>query len=122
MDPATSPSPPDPTTPTRRFARTKLALTPNKFAGTFAPSSQPVGSTQRALQVSLTGNIVFANEAIVGTVFQPSKVNDQTVMDILAEINTVKYLKTARNKVLSRKLAEKNKYEPMVGHRMLGRL
>jgi len=122
MDPATSPSPPDPTTPARRFARTKLVLTPNKFAGTFAPSSQPVGSTQRALRVSLTGNIVFANEAIVDTVFQPSKVDDQTVMDILAEINTVKTLKTARNKVLGKKLAEKKKYEPMVRHRMLGRL
>jgi len=122
MNPVTPPPPPDPTTPVHHFARTKLALTPNKFAGTFAPSSQPVGSTQRALQVSLTGNIVFANKAIVDTVFQPSKVDDQTVVDILAEINTVKSLKTARTKVLSKKLAEKKKYEPMVRHRMLGRL
>jgi len=89
MDPATSPLPPDPITPIRRFARTKLALTPNKLAGTFTHSSQPVGSTQRAFQVSSTGNIVFANEAIVDTVFQPSKVDDQTVIDILAGINTV---------------------------------
>ena len=58
---ATLPSP-DPTTPDRRFVRTNFNLTPNKFAGTFAPSSQPVESTQRALRASLTGNIVFANE------------------------------------------------------------
>jgi len=122
MDPVTPSPPPGPTTPLRRFARTKLALTPNNLAGTFAPSSQPVGSTQRALQASLTGNIVFANEAIVDTVFQPSKVDDQTVMDILAEISTVKSLKNAHDKVLSKKLAEKMKYEPMVRHRMSGRL
>jgi len=117
MDPATSSPPPDPTTPLRHFVRTKLALTPNKLVGTFVTSSQPVGSTQRALQASLTGTMVFANEAIVDTVFQPSKVDDQTVVDILSEI---KFLKTARNKVLSTKFAKKQNYEPMVSHRMLG--
>ena len=119
MDPATSPPLPDPTTPIRRSVRTKLALTPNKLVGTFATSSHPVGTTQRALQAPLTGNIVFANEAIVDTVFQPSKVDDQTVVDILTEISTVKSLKTARNKILSKKLAEKE-YEPMVRYRNVG--
>jgi len=114
MDRITPPPPPDPTTPFRRFVRTKLALTPNKLAGTFVPSSQPVGSTQRALQASLTGNIVFANEAIVDVVFQPSKVDDQTVADILAEIDGDQSLKAARALVLSSKLAETKKYWPMV--------
>ena len=109
-----------PTTPNCRLVCTELVWTLNKLVGTFAPSSQPIGSTQRALQASLTGNIVFANEAIVDTVFQPSKVDDQTIMDILTEINTVKLLKTARNKVLSKKLAETKKYEPMVRHQMSG--
>ena len=114
MDPTAPLPPPDPTTPDRRFVRTKFDLTPNKFAGTFAPSSQPVESTQRALQASLTGNIVFANEAIVDTVFQPSKVDDKTVKDILAEIDVVKSLKTARRSVLSNKLGETKKYKFMV--------
>jgi hypothetical protein len=95
------------------------SITPNKLAGTFAPSSQPVGSTQRALQESLTGNIVFANEAIVEAIFQPSKVDDQTIVDILAEMKSAKPLKTARNSVLSSKLAETKKYKPLVRHGML---
>jgi len=118
MDP-TAPPPPNPTTPDRRFARTKHNITPNKLAGTFAPSSQPVGSTQRALQASLTGNIVFANEAIVEAIFQPSKVDGQTIETILAEVNDDKTLKTARASVLSGKLAETKKYKSLVRHRML---
>jgi len=118
MDPI-APPPPDPITPDRRFARTKHKMTPNKFAGTFAPSSQPVGSTQRALQASLTGNIVFANEAIVDTIFQPSEVDDQTVAVILAEMNGDKDLKAARASVLSNKLAETKKYKALVRHRVL---
>jgi len=110
------PPPPNPTTPNRRFARTKHAITPNKLAGTFAPSSQPVGSTQRALQESLTGNIVFANEAIVEAIFQPSEVDDQTVVDILAEVNDDKPLKAARDSVLSGKLAETKLYKYLVCH------
>jgi hypothetical protein len=113
------PFPPPPTTPDRRFARTKHAITPNKLAGTFAPSSQPVGSTQRALQASLTGNVVFANEAIVDAIFQPSKVDDQTVMDILAEMNVDTDLKAARGSVLSGKLAETKKYNALVRNPML---
>ena len=81
----------------------------------FVLSSQPVGSTQRALQASLTGNVVFANEAIVDAVFQPSKVDDQTVTDILAEIKENAELKAARNLVLQRK-AEIKKYRAMVSH------
>ena len=115
MDPM-PPPPPNPTTPNRRFARTKHATTPNKLAGTFAPSSQPVGSTQRALQESLTGNIVFANEAIVEAIFQPSEVDDQTVVDILAEVNDDKPLKAARDSVLSGKLAETKLYKYLVCH------
>lgn len=112
---STPPLPPlDSTTPDRRFVRTKFGLTPNKFAGTFAPSSQPVESTQRALQASLTGNVVFANEAIVDTIFHPSKVDDKIVMDILADINDVKSLKTARRSILSNKLGETKKYKFMV--------
>ena len=118
MDP-TAPPPPNPTTPTRRYARSKLAITPNKLAGTFAPSSQPPGSTQRALQESLTGNIVFANEAIVNAIFQPSKVDDQIIVDILAELNEDKDLKAARNSVLSSNNAETKKYKSLVRHRML---
>ena len=91
----------------------------NKLAGTFAPSSQPPGSTQRALQESLTGNIVFANEAIVDAIFQPSKVDDQIIEDILAELNDDKDLKAARNSVLSSSNAETKKYKSLVRHRML---
>ena len=109
----------DPATPDRRFVRTKFDLTPNKLAGTFAPSSQPVESTQRALQASLTGNIVFANGAIVDTVFQPSKVDETIVVDILAEIDCVKSLKTARRSVLSNKFGETKKYKFLVGHETL---
>ncbi len=118
MDP-TAPPPPNPTTPTRRYPRTKLADTPNKLAGTFAPSSQPVGSTQRALQESLTGNIVFANEAIVDAIFQPSKVDDQVILDIFVEMNEDKILKAARNAVLSGTRAETKKYKSLVRRRML---
>ena len=114
MEPtATLPSP-DPTTPDRRFVRTNVNLTPNQFAGTFTPSSQPVESTQRALQASLTGNIVFANESIVDTIFQPSKVADNTMVDILAEIGVVKSLKTARRSIFSNKLGETKKYKFLV--------
>ena len=119
MDPLLDPtSLPNPTTPDRRFARTKLVFTPNRHTTTFVPSSQPVGSTQRALQASLTGNVVFASEAIVDAVFQPSKVDDQTVTDILAEIKDNADLKAVRNLVLQRK-AEIKKYKAMVGRLML---
>jgi len=119
MDPIAPPPLPDPTTPDRRFARTKRTATPNRFTTTFTPGSQPVGSTQRALQASLTDNVVFANEAIVQAIFQPSKVDDQTVVDILAEINHDKPLKAARGAILGGKLAETKMYTPMVRHRML---
>lgn len=110
-------SPPtlDPTTPQRKYAPTKLATTPNKL-GTVAHSSQPVGSTQHVLQASLTGNIVFCNEAIVDAVFQPFKVDDQTVMEILAEIVHDRSLKAARRSVLSNKLTETKKYKSLVRH------
>jgi hypothetical protein len=111
MDPI---APPPHSTPGGRYSHTKLVDTPNKFAATFAPSSQPVGSTQRALQESLTGNVVFANEAIVDELFQPAKVDDQVVVDILAEINDGKPLMTARDLVLSSKLAETKKYKSLV--------
>ena len=84
----------------------------------FAPSSQPAGSTQHALQASLTGNVVFANEAIVDAVFQPLKVDDQTVTDILAEINENAELKAARKVVLQGK-TEIKKYKAMVCYQML---
>jgi len=114
MDSSASPPPPNPTTPNRRFLPTKSKYTPNKLSNTGTTSSQPAGSTQRALKESLTGNVVFANEAIVDAVFQPSKVDDQTVRDILAEINIQKSLKTALNAVVSNKLAETKKYPFMV--------
>ena len=109
MDP-TTPSP-NSTTLNRRYARTKLADT---LAGTTAPSSQPVGSTQRALQESLTGSIVFANEAIVDAIFQPSRVDDQIIVDILSELNNHKDLKAGRNSVLSSKNTETRKYKSLV--------
>ena len=117
MDP-TAPPPPNSATPTRRYPRTELADTPNKLAGTFAPSSQPVGSTQRALQESPTGNIVFADEAIVDAIFQPSKVDDQIIVDILSELNDDKILKAARNSVLSSKHTETKKSKSLVRHQM----
>ena len=104
---------------TRRYDRSKLADTPNKLAGTFAPSSKPLGSTQRALQESLTGNIVFADKAIVDAIFQPSKADDQIIVDILAELNEDKDLKAARNSVLSSEQAETEKYKSLVRRRML---
>ena len=81
---------------------------------TFDPSSQPVGSTQRALQESLTNNIVFANEAIVHAIFQPSKVDDKTVVDILAKFNHDNSLKAARDAVLSGKVVLAKKIKSMV--------
>ena len=51
-----------------------------------------------SVQPSLTGNIVFANEAIVDTVFQLSKVDEKSLMNILAEVSAVKSLKTTRTK------------------------
>jgi hypothetical protein len=71
MDPIVPPLVPDPTTPDRLYSRTKHTATPNRFTTTFSPSSQPVGSTQRALQASLTDNIVFANEAEMIAVWTP---------------------------------------------------
>jgi len=118
MDPI-APPPPNPITPDRRFARTKHKMTPNKLAGRLSFSSQPVGATQCALQVSLTGNIVFANEAIVEAIFQPSKVDGQTIAGILSEINNNKTLKADRGSVLSGKLAETKMYKSLVRDRML---
>jgi len=91
------PSPPmsNPTTPDHIFAHTTHTGTLNKPMATFYPSSQPVGSTQRALQGSLTNNVVFVNEAIVHVIFQPSKVDNKTVVDILAKINDDNSLKAA---------------------------
>ena len=107
---------PTPTTPEGIFPRTQHTSTPNKFAHTFAVSSQPVESTQRALQESLTNNVVFANEAIVDAIFQPSKVDDQIVMEIITEINREVTLKSALGVVLRGKGRETTKYEPMVRH------
>ena len=115
----TAPPPPTATTPGRRFARTKRVKTPNIFARTFVPSSQPAGGTQLALQESLTGNIVFANEGIADTIFEPSKVEDQIVVGILAGINDDKFFKAARDSVLSGKLAEAKKYKSLVRRRIL---
>ena len=119
MDPIAPPPVPDPTTPNRLFPRTNRIATPNRFTTTFATSSQPVGSTQRALQESLTDNVVFANETIVHAIFQPSKVDDQIIMDILVEIDHDNALKAAREAVLSGKLAERKKYKSMVSRQML---
>ena len=116
MDPVAPPPVPNPTTPPRIFPQTKLNVTPNRFAATFAITSQPPDSTQRALQESLIDNMVFANEAIVQAIFQPSKVNDQDVMDILAEMSKHKYLKAARVAVLNGKRTEKTKYKALVRH------
>ena len=95
MDPIVPPPVPDPTTPNRLFPRANRIATPNRFTTTFATSSQPVGSTQRALQESLTDNVVYANETIVHAIFQPSKVDRQSVMDILAEIGGLSDLTTS---------------------------
>ena len=102
----------------RRVIALKTKYTPNELAGTFAPSSQPVGFTQRALQTLLTGEVVFANDAIVNSVFQPSKVDDKTVTDILAEIDVDKSLKTALDSVLSRKLGKRIRNKSIVRHAM----
>ena len=119
MDPIAPPPVPDPTTPNRLFPRTNRIATPNRLTTTFATSSQPVGSTQRALQESLTDNVVFANETIVHAIFQPSKVDDQIITDILAEIDHDNSLKAARDAVLNGKLAETKKYQSMVSHQIL---
>jgi hypothetical protein len=55
----------------------------------------------------------------VDAIFQPSKVDDQTVVDILAEMNVDTDLKAARGSVLSGKLAETKKYNALVRNRML---
>jgi hypothetical protein len=118
MDPIAPPTT-TPTTPDRAFARTKLVNTPNKLAGTFALSSQPVGSTQRALQESLTGNVVFADESIVEAIFKPSCVDNQVILEIIAEMRDDGGLKSARGVVLSNKVAETRKYKSLVRNRML---
>ena len=109
----------NPTTPDPILARSKHIGKPNKPTGTFYRSSQPVGSTQRALQESLTNNIVFANEAIVQAIFQPSKVDDKTVVDIISEINHDDSLRAARDAALSGKVVEAQKYKSMVRHWIL---
>ncbi len=119
MDPMPSPPMSNPTTPDRIFARTTYTGTPNKPTATFYPSSQPVGSTQRALQESLTNNVVFENDTIVHAIFQPSKVDSKTVVDILAKINDDNSLKAAHDAVLSGKVVEAKKYKFMVRHRIL---
>ena len=116
MDPTAAPPLPNPTKPGRIFSPSQHAATPNRFAHTFAVSSQPVGSTQRALKESLTNNVVFANEAIVDTIFQPEKVDDRTIMDILARINLDKSLKAALDAVLKGK--KTTKHQPMVRYLM----
>ena len=55
--------------------------------------------------------------AIVDAVFRPSMVDDQTVKDILAEINTDPTMKAARNAVLGGK-AELKKYKSVVSHQI----
>ena len=119
MDPMASPPMSNQTTLDPILARTKHTGTPNKPMGPLHLSSHPVGSTQRALQESLTNNVVFANESIVDAIFQPSKVDDQTVVDILAKINYDNSLKAARDAVLSGKVVEVRKYKSMVRHRIL---
>ena len=118
MDPTAPPPMPNPTIPEHIFPRTRRGATPNEFSHAFAVSSQPVGSTQRALKVSLTNNVEFANEAIVDAIFQPEKVDDQIVIEILSEIDRDKSLKSARGKVLSGKGKETTKYQPLVRHLM----
>src|SRR5258706_13106522 len=93
MDPMPSPPMSNPTTPDCIFAHTTHTGTLNKPMATFYPISQPAGSTQRALQGALTNNVVFANEAIVHAIFQPSKVDNKTVADILAMIKDNNCLK-----------------------------
>ena len=115
----TAPPPPNSTTPGRRFVRTRPVNTPEKLARTFAPSFQPLRATQLALQESLTGNVIFANESIVDAIFRPSKLDDQIVADILAEINGDKALKTARDSVLSSKLADPKQNKSLVRRRIL---
>jgi hypothetical protein len=78
-----------------------------------------VGSTQRALEVSLTGNVVFADESIVEAIFKPSCVDNQVILEIIAEMKDDKDLKRARGSVLSNKLAETSKYTSLVRNRML---
>ena len=105
---------PPPITPTRQFPRTKLIHTSNRLLATFSPCSQPVGSTQRALQASLTGNVVFNNEAIVDSIFRPEQVADETVQDIIADIYSDSFLQADLKKVLSVKVGETKKYQAMV--------
>jgi hypothetical protein len=53
---------------------------------------------QYALQGSLTGNTSntsTANEAIVGTIFRPSKVDDQIVVGFLSDMSHDKPLQSA---------------------------
>lgn len=91
-------------------------MTPNKLPGPIATSSQPVGSTQRALQASLSSNIVFANESIVDAIFPPSKVDNRTVIEILGEMNDDKHLKAARDSVIHGELAAIGKNQLLVRH------
>ena len=65
---------------------------------------------------SLINNVVFANEAIVQAIFEPSKVNNQDGMDILAKTNKDKDLKAAQGAVLSGKGVQTKKYKAMVCH------
>ena len=121
MDPITPPPGPvpNPTTPHPLSVRTKRTEHRKISQNTFVPSPEPTGCTQFALQASLTNNVFFANERMVHAIFQPSKVDDQTVVGILAEINREKPLKAARDGVLSGTLAKRKKNKSMVSHRML---
>ncbi len=59
---------------------------------------------------------MFANEEIVHAIFQPSKVDDKTVMNILAKINNDESLKAAYGVLRRGKRQETTKYELMVRH------
>ena len=65
----------NPTIPDHPFAHTKYILTPNRLEEMLAPSTQPVSQMQRSLQASLTGNVILANKALIGAMFQPLKVD-----------------------------------------------
>lgn len=119
MHPIDPPLVPNPTTPhSVTSLLTQMYRSLKNPRNTFTSSPHLVGCTQRALQESLADNVVFANEGIVHAVFQPSKVDDQTVVGILAEIDHEKSLKAARDAALSVTVAKRMKNKSMVSHRM----
>ena len=73
----------------------------------FASSSQPDGSTQRAPQASLIGDVVFTMKKIVTAIFRPLQAEYEIVRHSIAATGPNFSLQGDLNKVLHRRFVSK---------------